>query len=659
MHNFIARSTVFAAVLVCACAVADDTVVESATQTSSASLALAQASPLDRADLESWLDGYMPYALQRGDVAGAVVVVVKDGQILLEKGYGYSDVAERKPVDPQRTLFRPGSVSKLFTWTAVMQQVEQGKLDLDRDVNEYLDFKIPDAYGQPVTLRNALTHTGGFEETVKGALATDPSSSTPLGEYLKAWTPKRIHPPGAVPAYSNYATSLAGYIVERVSGEPYADYIERHILAPLGMEHSSFHQPLPADLQSAVTRGYVTASAPPRPYEIYVTAPAGNLTATGSDMARFMIAHLQKGTYGSAQILRPEIAQLMHDTPLTLLPSVNRMLLGFYENNRNGQRIIGHGGDTMLFHSGLYLFIDHGVGLFLSLNSSGTDLSAYAIRTGLFEGFTDRYFPGATPDGKVDAATAAEHAAMMVGLYTSSRRHDSDFLSLTNLMGPTSVTANEDGTISVSDLTGINAQPQRWREIAPLVWRDVAGKDLLAAKVEGGKVVMFSAGELSPFMTSQPYEWWNSPAWLSPAFTVALAALLLTVVMWPVAAIARRYYGVSFALSGNDARSYRGVRLAAIAVFLIFIAWAGTLSVMTSSGTPLTSKADWWFWLLNVIGLIVFVGSVLVAAWNVRLVWSGSRGWFARFWSIVLALACITMLWTAWVCRLISFNVNY
>lgn len=281
------------------------------------------------------------------------------------------------------------------------------------------------------------------------------------------------------------------------------------------------------------------------------------------------------------------------------------------------------------------------------------------VRTGLFEGFTDRYFPGAAANGEVDATTAAEHAAMMAGLYTNSRRHESNFLSMANLMGATAVTANEDGTISVSELTGLNGQPLRWREIAPFVWRDLGGKDLLAAKVENGKVVMFSAGDISPFMMFQPYEWWKSPAWLSPALTVSLAALLLTVVMWPVAAITRRRYGVAFALSGRDAWSYRGVRLVVIAVFVVLIAWVGTLSVMTSSGAPFTSKADWWFWLLNLVGLLVFVGSVLVAAWNARVVWSGSRGWFARFWSIVLALACVTMLWTAWVCRLISFNVNY
>ena len=120
------------------------------------------AAELATADIESWLDGLLPYALESGNVAGAVVVVVKDGRVLLQKGYGYADVEARAPVDPQRTLFRVGSVAKLVTDTAIMQLVEQGKLDLDADVNTYLDFEVPAAFDKPVTLRNLMTHTGGF-----------------------------------------------------------------------------------------------------------------------------------------------------------------------------------------------------------------------------------------------------------------------------------------------------------------------------------------------------------------------------------------------------------------------------------------------------------------------------------------------------------------
>ena len=348
------------------------------------------AAELTRDDVEAWLDGFFPYALGTADIAGAVVVVVKDGQVLLQKGYGYSDVAARQPVDPALTLFRPGSVSKLFTWTAVMQLVEQGKLDLDADVNGYLDFKIPDYDGQPVTLRNTMTHTAGFEEQLKGLMGAEGEEVIPFDAHLKRWVPTRIFAPGTTPAYSNYATALAGHVVARVSGLSFDDYIDQRIFAPLGMQQSTFRQPLPEQFKEHMSKGYELASQPPKPFEIVGVAPAGSLSASGADMARFMIAHLQNGALGTERILRETTAKQMHETALTLQPRVHRMLLGFYEQNYNGRRIIGHGGDTNWFHSNLHLFLDDGVGLYVSLNSGGKAGASGDIHNALFEQFTDR-----------------------------------------------------------------------------------------------------------------------------------------------------------------------------------------------------------------------------------------------------------------------------
>ena len=207
--------------------------------------AQAPAQNMTAADVEAFLDGVMPLQIEREDIAGAVIVVVKDGKILFTKGYGFSDVAKRTPVTPDATLFRPGSISKLFTWTSIMQLVEQKKLDLDRDVNDYLDFKIPATYPKPITLRDIMTHTPGFEEVIKDLIITDQKRLVPLGDYIKASLPNRVYPPGTIPAYSNYATAMAGYILQRVSGEPFDDYVEHHILQPLGMSHTTFVQPLP------------------------------------------------------------------------------------------------------------------------------------------------------------------------------------------------------------------------------------------------------------------------------------------------------------------------------------------------------------------------------------------------------------------------------
>jgi CubicO group peptidase (beta-lactamase class C family) len=618
------------------------------------------APQLTRSDAEAWLDGYLPYALQRADIAGAVVVVVKDGEILLEKGYGYADVERHVPVDPQHTLFRPGSVSKLFTWTAVMQQVERGKLDLDRDVNQYLDFKIPNAFGRPVTLRNIMTHTAGFEEVDKNLFTNDSVNIESFGAFLKAWTPTRIFPPGQVPAYSNYATTLAGYIVERVSGEPFNDYIEHHIFSPLGMEHATFRQPLPDRIKTDMAKGYEVASGPSKPYEVVIAAPAGSLAASGHDMGRFMIAHLQNGRLGSAEILKPETAKLMHGTALTTIsPQLNRMVLGFYETNRNGRRAIAHGGDTYWFHSDLHLFIDDGVGIYISMNSAGKDGATSAVRSALFEQFADRYLPGETSDGHVDPKVAMEHARLMAGHYDNSRRSETNFLSLLGLMGQAKVTINEDSTISLSLLDGLNGKPKKWRETAPFVWREVDGKNWLAAKVQNGKVVMFSGDEISPFMMFLPAPWWKSSVWLLVVLEASLVALALTVVMWPVALLVRRHYRVASPLTGRDALAHRWARIAAAAVLVVTIAWGVTISRMSADISALSSKLDVWLWMLELLSLIVFLGAAVVAIWSAWMVWTATRTWPAKVWSAVVGLACVMVLYGALAYHLIGFKVDY
>jgi CubicO group peptidase (beta-lactamase class C family) len=359
-------------------------------------LQVSQAAPphaLTASDAEAWLDGLMPTALNTAEVPGAVVVIVMDGRVVVEKGYGFSDFEKRLPVDPRKTLFRGGSTSKLFTWTAVMQLVEQGKLDLDADVNTYLDFKIPQRHGLPVTLREIMTHRAGFEENARDLIIF--GETTPvLDEAVKSYVPPRILDPRDGPAYSNYATTLAGYIVQRVSGEAFDDYIERHILVPLDMKNSTFRQPLPQAMRLQMSKGYNTWDEPGSGYEIVTKAPAGALATTGEDMAHFMVAHLQLGRYGDGQILRPQTAQLMQTTITKALTDLNGNALGFYEQNINGHRVIAHGGDTNYFHTNLVLFPDDRVGLYISVNATGKDGLGEFLRQNLLEEFADRYFPG-------------------------------------------------------------------------------------------------------------------------------------------------------------------------------------------------------------------------------------------------------------------------
>jgi CubicO group peptidase (beta-lactamase class C family) len=611
-------------------------------------------------DAEAWLDGFLPYALESADIAGAVVVIVKDGSVLLQKGYGYADVAARRPVDPGSTLFRPGSVSKLFTWTAVMQLVEQGKLDLDADVNQYLDFRIPPYDGKPVTLRNVMTHTSGLEEQVKGLMGVEGEPIEPLGRHLVRWVPERIFAPGTTPAYSNYATAMAGFIVERVSKMSFDDYMDAHVFAPLAMAHSTFRQPLPAKLKPFMSQGYALASQPAKPFEIIGgLAPAGSLSATGADMGNFMIAHLQDGAFGTGRILQEATAKEMHGTALTILPRVNRMLLGFYEQNYNGHRAIGHGGDTEWFHSNLHLFIDDHIGLFFSMNSAGKDRATSEIRRALFEKFADRYLPGPTLDGKVEGKLAAGHAAMMAGYYENSRKMASSFLSVLNLLGAARVAPNEDGTLTVSIATNPAGVPIKWREVEPFVWRDAQGKDLLAAEVRDGRVTRFSFGEISPFMVFERVPASRSPAWMLPVLGVGLGALLLTALAWPVSALVRRHYGVPYRLTGGAAQAHFRIRLAATAAVALIVAWGATIAAMMSDFKYLSGSLDGWLWCLQLASLVVFPAGAVIGAANAASVLRGGRKWYAKGWAVLLALALLALLWTAWTFDLIAFDVNY
>jgi CubicO group peptidase (beta-lactamase class C family) len=618
---------------------------------------------LTRDDLESWLDGYVPRSLKRGDIAGAVIVVVKDGQVVLQKGYGYSDVATRRPFDAETTLLRPGSVSKLMTWTAVMQLVEQGKINLDADVNTYLDFKVPPFHGRPVTMRNLMTHTPGFQAAYNDLVLAYPERVEPLGVYLKRVLPDRVYTPGEVPAYSNYGVALAGYIVQRVSGAPFEDYMDQHVLQPLGMNHSTFRQPLPATLQPYVSNGYRLASDPAKPYEMFSIPPAGSSAVTAADMSKFMIAHLQDGEYNGQRILRPETVHLMHDTRYTTIgPSLHRMLLGFYEYDRNGHRIIGHDGDSLWFHSVLQLYVDEHVGLFISMNSIGRDGATRALRNDLEGDFADRYFPGETarPAPPVAVAVAKADATKIAGRYYASVSEPNTFLSLGNLLDQTTVTTDGTGHIQASSLVKANGELKTFEEIAPFVWQEVNGKERLAAKLVDGKVVMWGS-DLDPTGAYLPVSPAHDSAWLVPALIASILALLLTGILWPVGVLVRRHFGARFALEGRSAHSHRWINIGALASGILMVAWLTTVGYMAAN-LYFSSALKPWLLSLHLLSDIVFPLTTVFALWNAWQVWSTRRGWrnlFAWIWSVVLVLASGTLLWVALAYHLVGVGLKF
>lgn len=599
----------------------------------------ARAATLDAADLGAFLDGYLPVEMDRADIAGVGIAVVKDGKVLLARGYGHADRDRGMKVDPASTLFRIGSVSKLFTWMAVMQLAEQGQLDLDADIQQYLDFPL--RAGPPITLRLLMTHRAGFEETV-AAMWAQPGEALGLRAYLVANQPARIFAPGAVPAYSNYGATLAGYIVERRSGERFDAYVERHILKPIGMAATTFAQPLPAALAPSMSRGYGPGSDKPRDFETIRIAPAGSASASTLDMARFMLAELGQ----APGALAPATRQAMQSAQWRHHPQGPGLALGYYEEDGFGQRVIGHGGDTQWFHTGLYLLPEQGVGVFISQNSAGKRV----LRDALFKRFVARYFPvasaaavpaaaatsGARPDPAVDRSVA--------GRYIASRRNESGPLALINLLGQTSVTVDADGRLTTSRAKGLSEQTLKFQALGNGVWqgdRELDG--------QGGRRLFFARDADSRWQMSdraavqieQRARWWQDASLLVPLLAASLAAAALTLVGWPIAAMARRHYRAPAVAPALQAarRQLRWSALLMLAPWLLLggLALYGGDDLATLTGLGITTGLRF----VPVLGWLQ-VAALGLALWAVMRQWRTKGCWWgSRVHGIALVLAVL------------------
>ncbi|HEX7289323.1 MAG TPA: serine hydrolase domain-containing protein [Candidatus Angelobacter sp.] len=603
-------------------------------------------------DVEAFLDGFMPMQLERENIAGAVVLVVKDGRVFAAKGYGYSDVEKKTPVTVDATLFRPGSISKLFAWTAVMQLVEQGKLDLDKDINSYLDFKIPATFPQPITLRQIMTHTPGFEEQIKDLINAEGMPMSTLRQHLVDHMPERIFPPGTTPAYSNYGAALAGYIVERISGKPFNDYVDENIFKPLGMAHSTFAQPLPENLKPLMSRGYTKGSSKAKPFELIEEAPAGALSATAADLSRFMIAHLQDGRLDNTQILRPETARLMHSRQFGLVPALNGMCLGFYEESRNGHRIIGHGGDTVYFHSDLHLVPDAGLGFFVSYNSGGK--REISPRSALWQHFLDRYFPY-KPPAAAPTATALADSKMVAGNYIASRRSQTNFLKVANMMNEAHVTALPEGKLKLDDVKDFNGEAKTFQQIGPLLYRAENGKDLIAFRRDDkGRLQLVPN---FPALVYQRATIENHGPLNQALIIFCIAVMGLTLLFWPVSAFVRRHYHHRMEMDPATMQGRLWVRLVCALCILFIVAFSLTLS----GGNPgdFSGKLDLRIHMVQALGVLGALGTILVLiacvrSWRDRNLW-----WFAKFWNFVVLLACAGFVWFVLYWDLLDFDLNY
>jgi CubicO group peptidase (beta-lactamase class C family) len=606
---------------------------------------LSQPQAMDSVELEAFLDGMIPAFLEAEHIAGATVSVVKNNELFFTKGYGYSDVKAQRPVRPDRTLFRMGSVSKLFVWTAVMQQVEAGHLDLDTDINTYLaDFQIPDTYEDPVTLRHLMTHTAGFEDYVLGLFAIEETALRPLGEILAGELPARIRPPGEVSSYSNHGTGMAAYIVEQVSGMPWDEYMETRILEPLGMDHSTFRQPLPASLEDDMAKGYEYKNGMfvERDFEFVPLAPVGAASATATDMARFMMTFLQHGAYGDARILDSTTVELMISPAFQHGPGLNPMRYGFMDYSQNGQTVIGHGGDTFWFHT-LFAFLpEKGAGIFLSTNSD----QGGAIRGDILEAFLDRYFPGP----KLDTLPAADPAELerFTGYYRSNRYSHKRLTKLAAAVNVAKVSATEEGLLETP-----GSPKRRWIRIDDLRFREVNGETILAFR-EGdrGRIKYMFVGDL-PIIAFERVPWFDRPPLQSGLFGITLIIFILSLIGWPLGYFLRRWYQAP--RERQNLLPFPARLLAWLACLCLIVFATGTGLILQEPqklvfGIPVSMKIMLFF------PLIALLLTLSVLAYT-AIIWNRRKGRFiGRLYYTLVVLALLANLWQLYHWNLLGFN---
>jgi CubicO group peptidase (beta-lactamase class C family) len=432
-----------------------------------------QTAAIDPRALEALIDSVMARGMSAEHIPGAVFTLVQDGRVVFAKGYGFDDVEAKHPVSPDSTIFRIGSITKVFTATAVVQLADRGRLRLDRDVNEYLErLEVPKTYDEPVTAAHLLSHTPGFDELPGVRQARSAEALLPLHEFLKDKL-VRVRPPGRVTAYSSFGMALAGLLVEEVSGLSYENYLRQHIWQPLGMRRTSI---TPGG--SPVGYEYVNDAVTRAPYEWYHTVPASSINSTAADMARFMIAHLE----GGGAILSERATREMHRRHATMHPKIPGWTLGFQENDLNGERIIEHGGDIAGFASLLALLPDRRTGLFVAHHREGSNL-----RFTVEQAVLDRFVPDSgEPEKLPSPAGKWALAERFVGTYRWNiycRTCPPGAQQLPEF----TVTANADGTINVNR--------RRWVEMSPFFFGSTEGKLRLGfAADSSGRVMHLTSG---------------------------------------------------------------------------------------------------------------------------------------------------------------------
>jgi CubicO group peptidase (beta-lactamase class C family) len=610
---------------------------------------LAAPGPSDPAELEAFLDDFFAGAMEENHIAGAAIAVVKDGKLFFTKGYGFADVEKGIPVDPEQTIFRIGSIGKTLTWTAVMQLAEQGKLDLDADVNSYLDFRIPDTYPEPITLKHLMTHTSGFEDRLMGSLVSDAKDVIPARDWLVSHMSARVRPPGDAAGYANYNAMLAGYIVARVSRQPYDQYIQEHIFDPLGMVHSTAQAQMPENLRPYASVGYTYADGAFQVFPDYTAQPAGLPSgfqrASVTDMARFMIAHLEDGRYSDAnipeaRILQESTCRQMHRTLYTPDPRLLGSAYGFADVTENGQWTIGHQGYGPPMNSQILLLPDQHLGIFVAYNSIGAregDLTTQ--HSGFQRAFFDHYYPASAVDPLPPPSDFVEPVGRFAGTYRFDESSQTTVEKVQGLLSAIQVNDSGDGALLVPTPWG------EWRfvEVEPLYFRQVDGPFSMVFREDGRGRITHMFIDFVPQYAAVRLNWYETPgfsmALLLGCVLIFLSVIPAAVIRW----ILNRRRSSALQPASNRERTAQWI-----------ILWVSVLNVLFLVGTVWGMKwgranelLDPSLFLKIALGL-----GVLAAVLTVPALAYAVLAWRDRYWAIasrifytLVTVAAVAFVW--------------
>lgn len=616
---------------------------------------------VDSATLVHLLDSLIVPGLDQYHIPGMVIVIVRDSDIVLAKGYGYADVERKIPFDPDSTVIRIASVSKLFTATAVLQLVERGLLDMHQDINSYLTrFKVEDRFGKPVTLQNLLTHTAGFDDRSIGKSAWTQESQIPLGDFLATDLPRRICPPGEVYTYSNFSNALAGYVVEEAAHEDYAAYVRHNILEPLGMGKSDYR--LRPDLQPLLAQCYSHAGAGHQHnrFDFINDYPGGQMLSTAKDMAKFIIAQLQLGRYAGKRILSEESVRAMHRVQFTHHKELQHAVgYSFGILPARSQTILMHDGGYTGVGSRLIVCPESRIGVFMACNIMDgvlLDMASRAILDLIIPeppNDTTNYPLNPLPqyDGNI---------AEFAGTYRFSRYVHNDITKMGVLIGMAgpemSIGKNEEGMILMATYSG---KPRRMVQVQPGLFQSIDDRYTCAFRRDASGTIthLFTDGTTA----FEKIAWYETTMFQRSLLGVCLVFFIVVSIVLPIVRRIRKTQKPS----GLSVDPVRWFSQKTASTFLLYFLGLGIVMGLIIPHEELAiGFAHGMHWTASIAQTIALLGIMFLAGLLGSLFWqflgkadanTGKRVQSAGL-GLTTAVVGIAFVWFLWYWNMVGYK---